>query len=70
MANFVTVTLRLRMEFDTDSMQWLGELTDKAREQGEVELLRVDDLPVSLVLEGTDETAAAHVRAAQRDGGS
>ena len=67
---FVEVTLRLRMEFDASSMSWIEELTDKAREQAEVLLVRMDNMPSSVVLEGEDATLKAHFQAAMRHGGS
>ncbi len=67
---FVEVTLRLRMEFDASSMSWIEELADKAREQGEILLVRVDGMPASVVLEGEDATLKAHIRAAMQPGGS
>lgn len=46
----VSVTLKLRMDFDAESMAWVEELADKAREQGEVTLLRIDEMPSSVTL--------------------
>lgn len=67
---FVELTLRLRMEFDASSMSWIGDLTEKASEQGEILLMRLDGMPSSLVLEGKDTTLEAHIQAAKRQGGS
>lgn len=53
------------------TFSWLEELQDKAAEQGEVTHLRLEGLPPRITLvDSRDEVLMAHLRAAQREGGS
>ena len=48
----VTVTLTLKdIEFDINTMAWLEELADKAREQSCIETLKLVGLPDELIIE-------------------
>ncbi len=81
-AKMCRVTLVVEVAADSDNndsaamrglFQWVEELEDKAREQGEVRHLSIDGLPPRVVLVDLDrreDVLMAHLRAAQREGGS
>jgi hypothetical protein len=77
----MVLTMRVEVPLDESMLDVAGfrslweeidGLCDSARGIGEVVGFRVDDLPDSIVLADTrhDAVLMAHLRAAQRDGGS
>lgn len=71
----VHMTIEVPVDSDVASLRgtfsWLEELQDKAAEQGEVTHLRLEGLPPTITLvDSRDEVLMAHIRAAQREGGS
>lgn len=68
----VHMTIEVPVDSDVASLRgtfsWLEELQDKAAEQGEVTHLRLEGLPPTV--DSRDEVLMAHLRAAQREGGS
>lgn len=71
----VHMTIDVPVDSDVASLRgtfsWLEELHDKAAEQGEVTHLRLEGLPPTITLvDSRDEVLLAHLRAAQREGGS
>ena len=76
----MVLTMRVEVplaESMLDSASWrclweeVDDLVEKARGMGEIKALSIDGLPDNLTLvRDTDETLLAHIRAAQREGGS
>lgn len=75
-----TITLKVQVPLDEsmlDLAAWrclwekVDDLVEKARGMGEIKALSIDGLPDNLTLvRDPDETLLAHIRAAQREGGS